>query len=138
MIYAKRNILFQITSKLAKKLGFVGTIIIKVFDSLHHKLFILKLQTSYLGFQESRGVLLTLFDLKSAAELPEVQILDAITERILVSVIVAKFRYQVPAEVSRIFDRLQETLKNLVSTPKIRVSESRRIFQDKEFSVISF
>ena len=136
MIYAKRNILFQITSKLAKKLGFVGTII-KVFDSLHHKLFILKLQTSYLGFQESRGVL-TLFDLKSAAELPEVQILDAITERILVSVIVAKFRYQVPAEVSRIFDRLQETLKNLVSTPKIRVSESRRIFQDKEFSVISF
>ena len=134
MIYAKRNILFQITSKLAKKLGFVGTII-KVFDSPHHKLFILKLQTSYLGFQESRGVL-TLFDLKSAAELPEVQILDAITERILVSVIVAKFRYQVPAEVSRIFDRLQETLKNLVSTPKVRVSESRRIFQDKEFLAI--
>lgn len=136
MIYAKRNILFQITSKLAKKLGFVGTII-KVFDSLHHKLFILKLQTSYLGFQESRGVLLTLFDLKSAAELPEVQILDAITELILVSVIVAKFRYQVPADVSRIFDRLQETL-NLVSTPKIRVSESRRIFQNKEFLAISF
>lgn len=117
MIYAKRNILFQITSKLAKKLGFVGTII-KVFDSLHHKLFILKLQTSYLGFQESRGVLLTLFDLKSAAELPKVQILDAITERILVSVIVAKFRYQVPAEVSRIFDRLQETLKIWSRPPK--------------------